>query len=121
LGFGVIPEAIAKLRTEHPDVSFELDTLHSRDIASSLYERECDLAIGYGTAAKSRLAVRQIGEIELLVAARKDQFVPADGLVDIEALSGRDFIGLRDSGPAGAALVDEIDRLGVLPREVVTA
>lgn len=121
LGFGVIPEAIAELRAEHPDVSFELNTLHSRDIAASLYERECDLAIGYGTAAKSRLAVRQIGEIELLVAARTDQFVPADGLVDIEDLSGQDFIGLRDSGPAGAALVDEIDRLGVLPREIVTA
>lgn len=121
LGFGVIPEAIANLRAEHPDVSFELDTLHSRDIASSLYERECDLAIGYGTATKSRLVARQIGEIELLVAARKDQFVPADGLVDIEDLSGRDFIGLRDNGPSGAVLVDEIDRLGVLPQEVVTA
>lgn len=121
LGFGVIPEAIARLLADHPDVSFELDTLHTRDIASSLYERECDVAIGYGTAAKSRLAVRQIGEIELLVAARKDQFVPADGVVDIEDLSGRDFIGLRDSGPSGAVLVDEIDRLGIVPREIVTA
>lgn len=121
LGFGVIPEAIAKLRSEYPNVSFELDTLHSRDIASSLYERECDLAIGYGTATKSRLEIRQVGKIELLVAARKDQFVPADGLVDIKDLSGREFIGLRDSGPCGAMLVDEIDRLDVLPQEVVTA
>ncbi|MXO68570.1 LysR family transcriptional regulator [Pelagerythrobacter marinus] len=121
LGFGVIPEAIARLRDEHPDVSFELDTLHSRDIASSLHERELDLAIGYGSAAKSRLAVRQVGEIELLVAARKADFVPAGGVVDFEDLDGRDFIGLRDSGPSGAVLLDEIDRLGITPREVVTA
>lgn len=121
LGFGVIPEAIARLRDQHSDVSFELDTLHSRDIATSLHEREFDLAIGYGSAAKSRLAVRQVGEIELLLAARKTDFVPADGLVDIEDLDGRDFIGLRDSGPSGAVLVDEIDRLGIAPREIVTA
>ncbi len=121
LGFGVVPEAIASLRAENAEVSFELDTLHSRDIASALYERECDLAIGYGTAVISRLAVQQIGEIELLVAARHDQFAPADGMVDIEDLAGRDFIGLRDSGPSGEMLIDEIDRLGVVPNEIVTA
>lgn len=121
LGFGVIPEAIAQLRSQQPDMTFELDTLHSRDIAASLHERECDLAIGYGTAAKSRLAVRQIGEIELLVAARKDQFVPAEGVVDFADLGGRDFIGLRDNGPSGALLIDELDSLEIQPHEVVTA
>lgn len=121
LGFGVIPEAIATLQADHPDVSFELDTFHSRDIAPALYERECDVAIGYGTVAKSRLAVRQIGQMELLVAARKDQFVPEGGIVDFEDLAGRDFIGLRDSGPSGALLVDEIDRLGIVPHEIATA
>ena len=121
LGFGVIPEAIAELHARHPDVSFELDTLHTRDFAPSLIERECDVAIGYGTGARARLGLRQIGQIELLLAARKDQFVPQDGVVDIEELADRDFIGLRDSGPSGAVLVDELDRLGIVPREVVVA
>lgn len=121
LGFGVIPQAIADFRAVNAEVTFELDTLHSRDIAAALYERQCDLAIGYGTAVHYRLAVRQIGEIELLVAARRDQFSPDDGLVDIDDLEARDFIGLRESGPAADSLVDEIDRLGIAPNEVVTA
>ena len=121
LGFGVIPESIAELHNRHPNVSFELDTLHTRDFAPSLIERECDVAIGYGTGAKARLGLRQIGQIELLLAARKDQFVPSDGVVDIEDLADRDFIGLRDSGPSGAMLVDELDRLGIVPREGVVA
>ena len=121
LGFGVIPETIATLRKEDEALSFELDTLHSRDIAAALYEREYDIAIGFGTAALSRVAVRQIGQIELLVAARKDQFAPPDGLVDLEDLDGRDFIGLRESGPSGDVLTEEIDRLGIMPNEIVTA
>lgn len=121
LGFGVVPEAIAKIRERQPDMSFELDTLHSRDIATSLYERECDLAFGYGAMAKSRLEVRQIGEIELLLAARKDQYAPNEGIVDLEDLAGLDFIGLRDSGPSGALITDEMDRMEIRPREVVTA
>lgn len=121
LGLGVIPEAIASLREENPEVSFELDTLHSRDIASALNERACDLAIGYGSPANSLLATKQIGTIELLVAARYDQYVPKDGVVDLEDLVNRDFIGLRDSGPTGDLLIDEIDRLGIVPNEIVTA
>ena len=121
LGLGVIPEAIASLREENPEVSFELDTLHSRDIASALNERACDLAIGYGSPANSLLATKQIGTIELLVAARYDQYVPKDGVVDLEDLANRDFIGLRDSGPSGDLLIDEIDRLGIVPNEIVTA
>lgn len=121
LGLGVVPEAIASLREENPEVSFELDTLHSRDIASALNERACDLAIGYGSPANSLLATKQIGTIELLVAVRYDQFVPKDGVVDLEDLANRDFIGLRDSGPSGDLLIDEIDRLGIVPNEIVTA
>lgn len=121
LGFGVIPEAIAKVCEQQRDMSFELDTLHTRDIAISLHERECDLAFGYGTVAKSRLEVRQVGEIELLLAARKDQYSPRDGRVDLNELAGRDFIGLRDSGPSGDLITSELDRMEIRPREVVTA
>ena len=121
LGFGVIPETIAALRQDDDALSFEVDTLHSRNIASALYEREYDIAIGYGSVAISRIDIRQIGQIELFIAARRDQFSPADGLVDLEDLHGRDFIGLRQSGPSGDVLVDLLDRLGITPNEVVTS
>jgi len=121
MGFSIIPESISRMRKLWPDVSFELDTLHSRDFAGALFERQCDIAIGYGNQPVARLTEIKLGHSELLLASQEGTLPTGLAVVDPEILTGLDFVGLRDGGPSGEVLLDELDRLSIVPREVVVA
>ncbi|RKF18942.1 LysR family transcriptional regulator [Altericroceibacterium spongiae] len=120
LGLSVAPRAIAAFRKIEPNMSFEITTLHSKDVARALYERECDLTIGYSGAALPRLTPITFGTGELQIVAPRGRFGSETSL-PVTALDGIDFIGLRDSGPSGDLLDAEFTRHGIAPHEVVTA
>lgn len=120
LGLSIVPEAIAAYRKVQPEVSFEINTLHSSEIAEALFQQGCDIAIGYGAPMNARLVTQELGRSELLLVARHDQFAGRDS-VSLADLDGVEFIGLRDSGPCGDLFSDQLSRAGVTLREVVTA
>jgi DNA-binding transcriptional LysR family regulator len=121
LGLSVLPNAIARFRKQEPEVTFEITTLHSRDVTRILFERECDVAVGYGAPPGMRLVTQQLGMGEMVLAARRDTFETDGEQLDLSVLDNVDFIGLRDSGPSGDLLMDELTARGIFPREVVTA
>ena len=121
LGLQVVPEAIARFRRDRPEVSFEIDILHSRDVARILFERQCDIAIGYGTPRGSHLVTRSLGKSELLLVTRPDSFRPRGSGVELAELHGKAFIGFRDSGPSGDIFTKQLSDHEVVPDEVVTA
>src|SRR3546814_12657667 len=55
LGLSTAPRAISRFRELHPDVTFDVRTLHHDDLFQTLYERECDLAIVYSPPDHPRL------------------------------------------------------------------
>ena len=143
LGLGVAPQAIAKFRESHPDVTFDVQTLDHVDILRCLYEREADIAIGFSAPAHPRLKSTRIGHGELVLLRRRaedDSARAADVRADsrrreptptldfrrrppiaIRKLQGQDYISLTGSGPIGALLAGELARLDVQPREVASA
>ncbi|SNS33748.1 transcriptional regulator, LysR family [Sphingomonas laterariae] len=121
IGLALGPRAIARFRRQHPDVTFEITTLHSREVERSLYERECDVAIGYRMLRHTHVTQTSLGSAGLLLVSPKGRFGPTDRPVPINVLDDMDFIGLRDSGPLADVFVNELARLEVAPREIVTA
>ncbi|MXP24728.1 LysR family transcriptional regulator [Altererythrobacter indicus] len=121
LGLVVAPRAVARMRNLHPDVTFEITTLHSREVERCLYERECDVTIGYRVLRQSPLRQIPVGNAGLVLVAPRGEFGPGTGSVPIDVLHGRNFIGLRDSGPLADVFVNELSRLEIVPHEVVTS
>ncbi|MCJ2189001.1 LysR family transcriptional regulator [Novosphingobium beihaiensis] len=121
LGLAMAPQAVARMRHRNPEVTFEITTLHSREVERSLFERECDVAIGYRVLRQTPLRQIPLGSAGLVLVSPSGQFGPADEPVPMEALNGRDFIGLRDSGPLADVFVNELTRLAIAPHEVVTS
>lgn len=121
LGLSVVPEAIALSRARNPEISFEINTLHSNEIAEALFQQGCDIAIGYGEQDNPRLLTQELGRSELMLVARHDQFGPDGGPVMLADLDGLEIVSLRDSGPCGDLFSDQLSRAGVSLREVVTA
>ncbi len=121
LGLNIVPECIARLRISNPEMSFELTTLHSDELNSAVTEKKCDICLGFASEPDVRLEIKQLAQGQLLLMAKKDQRVNGDGKVDLSILEGKEFIGIKDSGPLAAILANALEKSDVHPNEVVTA
>ncbi|UNK56164.1 LysR family transcriptional regulator [Pseudoxanthomonas daejeonensis] len=120
LGLHVAPRAIALFRRAHPQVTFEVQTLHHDDLFQALYERECDIAFAYNPPHHPRMQQRILDE-GLLMLLFQNGDLPAPGpSVPIGQLDGRDMVGLASSGPIGDLLAGELEHHGVNIHEVVS-
>lgn len=119
-GLGVAPHAVARFRALHPNVSFDIQTLHHADILRCLQERHCDLAIGYEAPRHPKLAHTQIGSGELGILYRRKDLSDAPARLPLNVLEGREFVSLAHSGPMGALFNKEVARLNLELTETVT-
>ena len=119
LGHELAPRAVTAFRAQHPEVTFDIQTLHHNDMIQALYERECDLAIGYDPPAHPRMATHKLATAELLVVSPRGTF-DRDQTVPIDELEQHDIIGVATSGPVGDIAAAAFERAGVSAREVVS-
>lgn len=121
LALNALPTAVARFLRTHPDVKFDLQTVHHDDLLRKLYERETDLAIAYEVPAAAPLGSRWLGEGELVVLYREEDMPDAPSRIELERLRGERFISLAASGPIGQLFTQELARLELLLDEVVSA
>lgn len=120
LGLGVAPAAIARFRKQHPDVTFEVMTLHHDDVPRALYERSCELAVAYDLAPHPQLNATEIGVAEVVVLFRRDEFPSLPRRLDLGWLQKRDIVGLSASGPVGNLFAAAVAQRELPIREVVS-
>lgn len=108
LGLDVAPAAVAGFRADHPEVSFEIKTLHNEDILRSLYERNSDLAVGHDAPRHPRLAEIRLGSGELVVLYRKAEFMDAPDRVSLDMFDSPDIVRLAGTGSVGTLFTSEI-------------
>lgn len=121
LGLDAIPTAVSQFLRTHPDVKFDLQTVHHDDLLRRLYEREADIAVAYQVPPATPIAQRWLGEGELVVLYREQDMPDAPPCVALQRLEGQRFISLAASGPIGQIFTQELQRLGVTLDEVVSA
>jgi DNA-binding transcriptional LysR family regulator len=120
LGLGVAPQAVAAFRASNPRVGFDIRTLHHNEILRALYERECDLAVGYDVQSHPRLTAIDIclGEVGLLF--RKTDIPNPPDRIGLDVLKAHDFIGVVGSGPVGNLFSSQIEVHGLDLPEVIS-
>lgn len=121
LALGVLPLSVAQFLRTHPDVKFDLQTVHHDDLVRKLYERETDIAIAYEVPPAAPVGHRWLGEGELVVLYREQDMPNAPPRLSLDALAGRPFISVAASGPIGQIFTEEVERLGLVLDEVVSA
>lgn len=120
LGLEVAPAAISAFRTKHPGVTFDIKTLHHNDVLRSLYERECDLAIGYDPPEQPRLKLKTLATANLVLIARPGTMPTVSGTLPIASLQGVDLVSVTGSGPIGDLIAATFDKERVEVREIVS-
>ncbi len=121
LGLSIAPRAISRFRESHPDVTFDVRTLHHDDLFRTLYERECDLAMVYSPPEHPRLEQHHITRAELALLYRGEDLDVSGPGFPLHRLEGRKVIGLASAGPLGDLLEAELDRQNIAIREVISA
>ena len=120
LGLNVTPRTIARFRKTHPNVTFEVQTLHHHDLVRSLHERRSDIAIAYDPPAHPRLTIQPIGSGELAILFRKGELPPGGPRLDLSVLQAEELIGVTASGPIGDLFAAAADSAGLSFREAVS-
>ncbi|MDH5824636.1 LysR family transcriptional regulator [Luteimonas sp. RD2P54] len=120
LGLHVAPMAIARFRRQHPEVTFDVQTLHHDDLFEALYERTCDIAVAYDPPLHPRMQRRQLGTGELMLLFQREGLPDVGASVPLRSLDGRDMVGVATSGPVGDLFAAELQRHEVAIREVVS-
>ena len=120
LGLQLAPLAIARFRQQHPQVTFDVQTLHYDEVFEALYERSCDIAIAYDPPTHPRMTHHELDTAELMLLFQKASLPDVGPSVPIQLLDGRDMVGLTAGGPVGELFNQELQRQGVRVREVVS-
>src|SRR3546814_885258 len=120
LGPHVAPLAIARFRKLHPQVTFDVQTLHHDELFQALYERTCDIAIAYDPPLHPRMKRRLLDMGQLMLLFREGELADVGDAVPLSMLDGRNMVGLTTSGPVGDAFTTELKRHGVVIHEVVS-
>jgi DNA-binding transcriptional LysR family regulator len=120
LGLGIAPAAIARFRSQDPQVTFEIMTLHHEDVRHALVERTCELAVVYDPAPHPKLKAATIGRGEVVALYRREDFPALPPRLDLSWLRDRPIIGLSTSGPVGDLFATALAQRELPVEEVVS-
>jgi len=121
LALDILPRAVARFSRKHPDVFFDLQTLHHEEIGRVLYEREADVVIAYKAPPGLPVISDWLGEGEMGLLYRREDLPDSPARISLDKVSDRPFISLAQSGPIGDLLRRELGRSGLELDEVVSA
>ena len=120
LGLEVAPRAISAFRTKFPNVTFDVKTLHHNDTSRALYERECDLSIGYDPPEHPRLKLEMLSAARLYLICQPGMFPSGKTTLKISELNGLDMISVNGSGPIGDLVEATLEKAQVDVRKIIS-
>ena len=104
LGFNVIPSAIAKYHLKHPQVNFNVQTVHNDAVMQTLLEHKCDLAILFAPHIMPGVISIELAQSELVIVYPKGSFPDCPTELSLSQLQEYEYIDISDSGPLGELL-----------------
>lgn len=104
LGFDSVPNAIAKYHKAHPNVNFDIQTVHNDAVMQSLMEHKCDLAILFSPNKMPSITNVEFAQSEMVIVYPKEMFPHQPEKLSLAELADMEFIDISDSGPLGDLL-----------------
>ncbi|WP_339898732.1 LysR family transcriptional regulator [Paraglaciecola polaris] len=108
LGFDVLPKAIARYHQQHPNVSFNINTVHNDAVLQSLIEHKSDVAVLFQPSSQMGVNSIDCGQSELVVVYPKALFPHLPEQLNMQTFKDVPFIDISDSGPLGDMLYSRL-------------
>ena len=109
LGLNILPGAIASFSSKYPEVSLEVRTFHTEELANALHSGDSDFTIGYDFVRHPKITNIPLGTGELVVLFRRDLLTDPPDRVALESLKGHRLIRLINDGTIGSLIARRIE------------
>ena len=103
-GVELLPAAIASFREKHPNIVFEIETLHLDEMNNALIESRIDIGLAFDPIAHPGIDQQRLATGRFVVIAPPDVDFGAADYLTIKDLQPHPFIALNNRGPLGRLL-----------------
>jgi DNA-binding transcriptional LysR family regulator len=108
-GIDLVPGAIASYLDQHPETSFEIETLHQHQVARALKQSRVDIGIVFDPPSIPGITVDHLASAECVVLAHKSMGFGIKRRLTLEDLDGLPFINLDTRSPLGALVASRME------------
>ncbi|UTW58782.1 LysR family transcriptional regulator [Kordiimonas sp. SCSIO 12603] len=109
LALDIVPRAVASFIEVHPNIRFDIETLHHGEIISSLLEKKIDIGIAFDPSSHPDIAEQFLHKCEFVCLAPEGERLPDKSRISLQDLAGKNFISLNGKGPLGRLLMSQLE------------
>lgn len=103
-GLHLLPQAVATFRQQHPDIVFDIETLHLDEMNAALLESRVDLGLAFEPNHSAGISTETIASSRFVALAPNDVDFGGKSSLNASDLKLYPFIGLNNRGPLGQSL-----------------
>jgi len=103
-GIELVPTVIAAYLAEHPETSFEIETLHYQQVARALKQSRVDIGMVFDPPPVPGVVIDHLASAECVVVAHKSMDFGIKQRLTLDDLDGVPFINLNTRSPLGRLL-----------------
>ncbi len=103
-GIDLVPAAVASYLDQHPDTSFEIETLHHHQVARALKELRVDVGLVFDPPVTQGITNDHIATAEFVVLTHESMRFGNRRRLSLKDLEGLNFIKLNTRSPLGRHL-----------------
>lgn len=118
LGVDLVPAAIASYLKQHPETSFEIETLHQHQVTRALKELRVDIGLVFSPPATAGISVDEFATGEFVALTHKSMQFGNKQRLALNDLDDIPFISLNIKSPLGTLLARRLNRKEVLLKTV---
>lgn len=118
LGIDLMPAAIASYLQDYPNTTFEIETLHQRQVFRALKELRVDFGIVFDPPATPGIVIDHLATAELIAVSHESLFSDKGGSLTLDDLDGVPFINLGTRSPLGQMLANRVESGGIQLRSI---
>lgn len=110
LGVDLVPAAIASYLKQHPETSFEIETLHQHQVTRALKELRVDIGLVFSPPATAGISVDEFATGEFVALTHKSMQFGNNKRLALNDLDEIPFISLNIKSPLGTLLARRLNR-----------
>ena len=107
-GIDLVPAAIASYLVQHPETSFEIESLHQHQVARALIQSRVDIGMVFDPPATPGIKIDPLVTAEFVALTHKSMDFGIKRRLSLENLDGLPFISLNTRSPLGSLLASRL-------------
>jgi len=113
LGVDFLPQAIAKFKKNHPEITFEISTLQTSDLRNKIKDTSIDIAIAQDQKEDQEIGLLNISEGKFVLLIPKGQTLKSSKTLP--------FIKLSSKSPLGKKLETYLENKKLITKSTITS